>query len=448
MPAHIAQSLRSPFGEGIRNPASHLARAAAGLLLVGCTGDPVSTDTTPLTSATCTIRAMVPDGTPTVYVAGNTPALGDWDPSRVAMVGTGSERSLAFDAPVGSSIEFKLTLGSWATEALDVSGHVGPNHRMTATPGATMVLAVSQFRVDTGQADRGDHAALSDPAAGGVLGTLVTWKDVTSKHLARSRTVQVWLPPAYDHAQRYPVLYMHDGQNLFDPRLAAFGTDWGIDEAIVAGVANGSMPPLIVVAVWNTPDRRREYNPWDEMGEAYARFLIDELMPRVNADFSTQTGPAHTGTMGSSMGGLISFYLCQKHADVFGLGGCVSTHFPYNAANLAQAQARGPERAGAGDSGRADSPQPARDARPLILRDIADGATFPRGPRLWFDFGTVGLDAAYEPVQKQVDAWLESQGLVRGRDFESRKYDGADHSERAWRQRAGEALAFLFGNGG
>ena len=68
---------------------------------------------------------------------------------------------------------------------------------------------------------------------------------------------------------------------------------------------------------------------------------------------------------------------------------------------------------------------------------------FPKGPRLWFDYGTEGLDAAYGPIQAKVDAWLEQQGLVRERDFTSRRFDGADHSERAWRARVGQALAFL-----
>jgi enterochelin esterase-like enzyme len=113
---------------------------------------------------------------------------------------------------------------------------------------------------------------------------------------------------------------MHDGQNLFDPRIASTGVDWGMDEAIVRGMRAGRLPPTIVVGVWCTELRLREYSPWD-MGTNYARFLIEELMPAVNQKFRTRTGPENTTVMGSSMGGLISFWLCWKYPGTFGRGG-------------------------------------------------------------------------------------------------------------------------------
>lgn len=388
-----------------------------------------------LLAASCapraTIRAVVPEGTPAVFVAGSVASLGSWDPARTPMTGTGRTREIEVELGGAREAEFKLTLGSWATEALGPGGQIMQNQRVRA--GEVATVEVTGFKVDR----RED--ALADPAAGGVLGTIVTWREVGSAHLSRRRTVQVWTPPGYDPeaSARHPVIYAHDGQNLFDPRLAAFGTDWGLDEAIVAGAARGEFVAPIVVAVWNTPDRRREYCPWD-LGDRYARFLIDELMPRVNAEFRTRTDAASTMTLGSSMGGLISLHLCRTRPDRFGLGACVSTHVPFSAADLARAQGV--------------DPQPGADASPLILRDIAAGLRFPRdpatpggpsGPRLWFDYGTEGLDSAYGPIQAQVDAWLEGQGLVRGVDFVSRRFDGADHSERAWRARVGLALAFL-----
>ncbi|MFM7261379.1 MAG: alpha/beta hydrolase-fold protein [bacterium] len=378
-----------------------------------------------------TIRATVPEGTPVVYVAGSVPELGSWDPGKVAMEGDGRERVLRV-APPGDAgeIEFKFTLGSWAREALGADGRIMPNQRVARD--GTAHVAIAGFREDHAQ------AALEDRAAGGVVGTIVRWEDVTSRHLARPRTVEVWLPPGYDPSAsvRHPVIYAHDGQNMFDPRLAAFGVDWGLDEAIVARAGTSGdpaqAPPPIVVAVWNTADRRREYNPWD-LGDLYARFLVEELKPRVDAEFRTRTDAASTMTLGSSMGGLISFHLCRTRPEIFGLGACISTHVPFHAGNLARAQGR--EQGAASDDG--------QDETPLLLRDIAAGMTFPKGLRLWFDYGTVGLDAAYEPVQREVDAWLVTQGLVEGVDFTSRRYEGADHSERAWRTRVGDALAFL-----
>jgi hypothetical protein len=374
-----------------------------------------------------TIRALVPEGTPVVYAAGSVPSLGNWDPERIAMRGTGSARELTVDLDGADEAEFKLTLGSWSTEALGADGRIMQNQRLRA--GGVTTVEVSGFKADR------STDAFDDPAGGGVLGTLVTWRDVRSTQGIRARTVQVWLPPEYDPAgaTRHPVIYAHDGQNLFDPRLAAFGTDWGLDEAIVELCARTACTPPIVVAVWNTPDRRREYCPWG-LGDRYAAFLIDELMPKVNAEFRTRTDAAATMTLGSSMGGLISFHLCRTHPERFGLGACVSTHVPFSAADLARANGGGA--VGTGGAGDADR-------TPLILRDIEAGMAFPKGPRLWFDYGTEGLDAAYGPIQAKVDAWLEQQGLVRERDFTSRRFDGADHSERAWRARVGQALAFL-----
>jgi enterochelin esterase-like enzyme len=244
--------------------------------------------------------------------------------------------------------------------------------------------------------------------------------------------VEVWIPPGYDDAPatRYPVLYMHDGQNLFDPRLASTGVDWGVDEAIVRLVARGAIPPVIVVGVWNTADRGPEYSPWHRAPQ-YARFLLEELMPRVNAEFRTLTGPGNTAVMGSSMGGLLSFYLVTHHPEVFGACGCVSTHFPFSERQVA-------EYFPGAASGTPDSV-------PYILRDIERGVRVPAGVRYWFDYGTVGLDADYGPTHNRVRAWLRAQGLAEGRDFVIRPYPGADHNEASWRARLEDPLTFLFG---
>ena len=169
---------------------------------------------------------------------------------------------------------------------------------------------------------------LDDLSGSGVEGTLIYWHDTPSAYLTETRHVLVWLPPGYADApdKRYRVIYMSDGENLFDPRIASWGVDWGIDEAMMHGVANGDYEPAIVVGAWSTAERGPEYSPWHGAAE-YSRFLIEELMPRVNAEFRTKTGPRNTFVMGSSMGGLLSYYLVRNHPDVFGACGCVSTHF-------------------------------------------------------------------------------------------------------------------------
>ena len=275
--------------------------------------------------------------------------------------------------------------------------------------------------------DTADYIA--DWQGSGVLGTLVYWQDVASAFLSETRHVEVWLPPGYaDHPERrYRVIYMSDGENLFDPRIANTGVDWGVDEAMMRGVEQGLFEPAIIVATWSTARRTKEYSPWHDAPQ-YARFLIEELMPRVNAEFRTHTDRDSTFVMGSSMGGLLSYYLVKNHPNLFSACGCVSTAFLVSEARLAQS--------GAGD-------QSDVDATPYIITDIANGDTVPGGVRMFFDYGTEGLDANYGPQHAAVRDWLLRQGFSEGEDFVIRVYNGANHNEASWRARLDDQLLWL-----
>jgi enterochelin esterase-like enzyme len=375
---------------------------------------------------TATIRVTVPEGTGTVYLAGSVPELGPWRPDGRAMTGTGRTRTTRVTAPRGTTFEYKFTLGGWDREALGPTGTVPPNHRLLIDQEVEVNHEVSGFKKD-------QRDYIADWRGSGVLGRLVYWTDVASAFLRQTRHVAIWLPPDYDSTAttRYPVLYMHDGQNLFDPRLGFTGVDWGVDEAVVRLSQRGTIPPVIVVGVWNSAERGTEYSPWHR-ASAYARFLTEELMPRVNAEFRTLKGPENTAVMGSSMGGLLSFYLVTHHPEAFGACGCVSTHFP-----LSQAVA---ERSFQGAVKVANP-----DTIPYIIRDIDSGLRVPRGARYWFDFGSQGLDSAYAASHEAVRAWLLRQRLVEERDFVVRRYEGATHNEASWRARLDDPLTFLFG---
>ena len=377
---------------------------------------------------TATIRVRVPEGTGAVYLAGSLPELGPWKPDGLAMTGAGPERTARIMAPPGTTLEYKFTLGSWDREALGPSGAVPPNNRLVIERDTLVVHAIAGFKKDP-------KDYIADWRGSGVLGRLVYWTDVRSAYLGLAHNVEIWLPPGYDSvpSTRYPVLYMSDGQNLFDPRIASTGVDWGVDEAVVRLVQRGVIPPIIVVGVWNAADRGPEYSPWQRAPD-YARFLTSELMPRVNREFRTLTGPGNTAAMGSSMGGLLSFYLVAHHPDVFGACGCLSTAFPLSEAMVTRVFP------GA-------APTAAPDTTPYIIRDIAAGMTVPRGTRYWFDYGSLGIDSAFGPSHEAVRAWLLKQGLVEGRDFVVRRYDGATHNEASWRARLEDPLTFLFGTG-
>jgi pimeloyl-ACP methyl ester carboxylesterase len=374
-----------------------------------------------------TIRARVPAGTGPLYLSGNLPELGPWRADALPMRGAGRERTVRITAAPGTTLEYKFTLGSWDREALSPTGTVPANYQLRVARDTAVVHDVTGFKPGVG-------AYIADWRGSGVLGRLVYWTDVRSAFLRPTRVVEVWLPPGYDadSTTRYPVVYMHDGQNLFDPRIANTGVDWGVDETVVRLARQGVIPPIIVVGAWSTAERSREYSPWHGAAE-YARFLIEELMPRVNREFRTRTGPANTAVMGSSMGGLLSFYLVTRHPEVFGACGCMSTHFPLSE-EVAQRMLNLP-------AARPGVP----DTTPYVVRDIRSGLKAPAGVRYWFDYGTLSLDSAYGPTHAIVRQWLLRQDRVEGRDFMIRRYEGATHNEASWRARLGDALTFLFG---
>jgi predicted alpha/beta superfamily hydrolase len=268
----------------------------------------------------------------------------------------------------------------------------------------------------------------------GVTGTVLRYADMPSAYVAK-RNVDVWLPPGYakDSAQRYPVLYMHDGQNLFDPATSYGKVDWAVDEAMTRLIGQGEVREAIVVGVWNTPKRRDEYMPQrpvhgkikfnvpgaedldatDIISDRYLEFLVKELKPFIDATYRTLPGRADTLVMGSSMGGLISQYAMSQYPDVFGGAGCVSTHWP----------------AGNG----------------IALDDFAAHLPDPATHKYWFDYGTATLDALYEPYQQRADEILRKAGYVAGQNWITRKFEGAEHSEKAWRLRVDQPLVFLLG---
>lgn len=374
---------------------------------------------------TVTVEVMVPEGTGPLYLAGSLPALGPWRPDGIVLEGSGRGRRVPLAIPAGATFEYKFTLGTWEREALGDGGGVPPNHQLLVARDTTVRHRIDAFKKDL-------REYIADWRGSGVKGRLVYWPDFPSAILGLPRHVEVWLPPGYDESPttRYPVLYMSDGQNLFDPRIANTGVDWGVDEAVVRLVERGVIPPVIVVGAWSTSRRGPEYNPWGEAGN-YARFLIEELMPSVNREFRTRTGPRNTAVMGSSMGGLLSFYLVTRHPDVFGACGCISTHFPLSEEVVARYFGTGNAEAA--------------DTTPYIVRDIAAGLWAPRTSRYWFDYGTETLDSLYEPTHEAVRAWLLRQRLREGEDFVIRRYEGAAHNEASWRARLEDPLTFIFG---
>jgi predicted alpha/beta superfamily hydrolase len=304
---------------------------------------------------------------------------------------------------------------------------MGPSRRF-------LLAATLAFGAATAAAEPAVTPAPVAVTGAGITGTLLRYADFPSAKVA-ARNVDVWLPPGYgaDPSRRYPVLYMHDGQNLFDPATSYGGVDWAVDEVMTDLIGKGQVREAIVVGVWNSPKRVQEYMPQravigrkklavpgfdidtrDIVSDRYLAFLVEELKPFIDASYRTLPGRADTFVMGSSMGGLISQYAMSSYPEVYGGAGCVSTHWP------------------AGDG--------------IALDDFAAPLPDPATHRYWFDYGTATLDAQYEPYQLRADEILRRAGYVEGKNWITRKFEGAEHSEKAWRLRVDQPLVFLLGN--
>jgi predicted alpha/beta superfamily hydrolase len=163
-----------------------------------------------------------------------------------------------------------------------------------------------------------------------VTGELRILQNVESPQLGNSRDILVYLPPSYHHSDRhYPVLYMQDGQNLFDARTS-FSGEWQVDETMQQLSIEHDLEAM-VVGITNNQQRIHEYNPYqghsrfgEARGDAYVHFMTDTLKPMIDADFRTRSDPANTGVLGSSMGGLISLYAYLACPHIFGLCAAMS----------------------------------------------------------------------------------------------------------------------------
>ena len=246
---------------------------------------------------------------------------------------------------------------------------------------------------------------------GVVTGTLKFHPDIGGPGVP-SRMATVWLPPCYDEEpnRRYPVLYMHDGQNCFDARRAAFGMEWGMDETATRLIGEGKIEPVIIVALdCNGANRFKEYSDSPD-GQAYRDYVVQVVKPMIDRAYRTRPGREHTAVMGSSMGGCVSFLLAWEHPEVFSAAGCVSPAF--FEADFARVLNHSGER------------------KPI---------------RLYLDNGGVGLE---QKLQKGIDrmlALLPQKGYQEGRDFLWFQDSAAEHNEAAWAARVWRPLEFMFG---
>jgi len=271
-------------------------------------------------AAEVTFRVTVPaatDPTATVYIAGD---FQSWQPGnpdyQLTSIG-GHLWEIVLPLEVDQAIQYKFTLGDWSRVEKGPQGEEIQNRLHQVTGDQILDLEVSSWA----------HGETRQPSKTGHI-ELITVPDFLD-----DRQVWVYLPPDYEKEtdRRYPVLYMMDGQNVFDD-ATSFAGEWKVDETLEELIPAGKVTPLIVVAVSNGGDRRtREYTPWyssrHEAGGGGGKHLkkwINTLLPHINANYRTLSGPENTGLAGSSLGGLMALYAAYTHSEVFGKIGSFS----------------------------------------------------------------------------------------------------------------------------
>lgn len=248
---------------------------------------------------------------------------------------------------------------------------------------------------------------------------LIKHEQFPSRFLRNRRDLIVYLPPGYDEQpqRRYPILYLHDGQNLFDGATSFIpGMDWHVGQTADECIRSGVAEPLLIVGMYNTKARIREYTPTHvpKLGggraDRYAKFVIEEVKPFIEREYRTLPGPQNTGIGGSSLGGLVSLYVGLKMPQIFGKIAGLSPSVWWNQ---------------------------------RVMNRFASEYQAQVRPRIWLDVGTREGGRTVQDVEQFRDVLLQ-KGWRLNEDLHYERIEGAEHNEAAWAKRVGPFLQFLY----
>ena len=378
-------------------------------------------------SVQLTLVVRAPESTPgdaVIFVAGNFHSEKAWraDAEPLRLVKDGTYRG-TIELSRGMVFKYKITRGSWETVEKDADGHEIPNREIVINHDKTVTIAVQSW------ADQiRDMNINNEKIKSTMTGHITIHRSFHSQYLKRDRDILVYLPPGYDDDanRRYPVLYMHDGQNVFDEATSFAGVEWGADETAERLITEKRIEPIIIVAINNSDLRMDEYTPTKDAklgggdGAAYGRFLVEEVKPFVDGHYRTLGDRLHTGVAGSSLGGLISLYLIWNYPDIFSRAAVISPSLWWNNAHLIRMI------------------EEAKESR--LKKDV----------RIWIDIGTKEGGESYPQDAtvhvKRLGAALSSKGLKEGTNYRIIIIEGGEHNESAWAKRFDRVLLYLYGS--
>ncbi len=263
-----------------------------------------------------TFRVSVPETTPndqTIYISGSAPAMGAWEAAGVALEPAGDEPqvhtvtlSLVNDVEYG----YKVTRGTWSTVERAENDRDLDNRLIRADAARTVDVGVAEW-VDKGK---------SDPSKVTLTGDIRYHRGLIGDGLELPRDLIVWLPPGYGQSEnfRYPVLYLQDGQNLFDASSSFQGIEWQVDENARDVIQDDKAPPFIVVGITNTYNRNAEYTPGTETAAAFADFVVEKVKPLIEEKYQAAVEAQDNAIGGAGLGAMASMLTVDRHPDAFG----------------------------------------------------------------------------------------------------------------------------------
>lgn len=340
-----------------------------------------------------------------VFISGSNIKLGRWIESMAQKFQRINDSTftlnLDFDKP--EHLQFKFTKGSWANEALNDDGTIPGNTNLNLSKDTAVTFTINKW------GSRKQQSLFK----GKITGEVKYHRGMKGDSIL-PRDVIVWLPPNYElnKSSRYPVIYAHDGQNLFDPATSSFGVDWQLDETTDSLIKAKKIKDVIIVGIYCTEDRSADYS-YGPKGEAYMNFIVNKLKPFIDSTYRTLPDRNNTITWGSSMGGLISLMLAWQHNEVFSKAACFSPAFKI---------------------GELDYTGYIKNYKGL-KKDL----------KLYMDNGGVDLDARLLPGIKETVELLDSMGYQKGKDVTFIIDDKAEHNEAAWAKRSYLPLQLFLG---
>lgn len=364
------------------------------MLLILC-GNKVFSQTAQLT-----VKVIVPAKLPktdSLVIIGNQPAFGGWFDFTKGRMSRQDDTTWIFQSSFAAniSLEFQVTRGTYNRGAVFTNGKFAGPKPFVIKKDTTVVLHPHTW---------------NDIFNRSATGNINYYHNFEDHDLRYTRDVMVWLPPSYKKspAKRYPVLYVHDGQNVFIPG-SVYAGEWRLDEVADSLIKVGATEEFIIVAINNTKDRWVEYSGTPE-GMNYLKFIATNLKPFIDNNFRTKADKNNTAIMGSSMGGLISFYMVWTYPNVFSKAASLSGGFTY-------------------DEGHA------------IEKFAAQSPKLP-GTHLYLDCGDQGLDKYFLVDNEKMKLLLAKHPEIKTM---YKVFPGADHNEYAWAKRVEVPLKFLFG---